>query len=76
MDRVAPERTFTSPPWYLTRLLATITFMKMKFPFLGTDPVPAQSEGAGRRPECFQAHHFIHPMAFFRTGRVDGLGNE
>src|SRR4028119_2471225 len=27
MDRVAPERTFTSPPWYLTRLLATITFM-------------------------------------------------
>lgn len=27
MDRVAPERIFMSPPWYLTRLLATITFM-------------------------------------------------
>src|SRR5215203_4157530 len=31
-ERVAPERTFRSPPWYFTRSLATITFMTMKFP--------------------------------------------
>src|ERR671915_707241 len=27
-ESVAPERTFRSPPWYFTRSLATITFMR------------------------------------------------